>query len=229
LPPADMRRAYFDTVSYSEGVNFGDTKFGFALLADVRWGGVNLANVDWSHVKMVGDEFAAGRQNSLKSEPKSRSIRLAEYGAAVRATRQLSTALQSQGLNEQAAYFGYRAQRLQRQVLWRQRKLGQYTFSFLLDALAGYGYKPVRSLIAYLIVIFGFMGLFLFNAHVATPHLRWDEALVLSVSSFHGRGFFSQNITLGDTYARLAAVEAVIGLLIEINFIATFTQRFFGR
>jgi len=49
------------------------------------------------------------------------------------------------------------------------------------------------------------------------------------VSSFHGRGFFSQNITLGDTYARLAATEAVIGLVIEISFIATFTQRFFGK
>ena len=51
---------------------------------------------------------------------------------------------------------------------------------------------------------------------------------MLSVSSFHGRGFFPQSITLGDTYARLAAIEAVFGLLIEISFIATFTQRFFG-
>jgi len=33
----------------------------------------------------------------------------------------------------------------------------------------------------------------------------------------------------GDTFARLAAAEAVLGLLIEISFIATFTQRFFGR
>ena len=73
------------------------------------------------------------------------------------------------------------------------------------------------------------MGLYLLNAQFVTPHLRWDEALVLSVSSFHGRGFFSQNITLGDTYARLATAEAVIGLFIEISFIATFTQRFLSR
>jgi len=59
--------------------------------------------------------------------------------------------------------------------------------------------------------------------------LERQEALVLSVSSFHGRGFFSQEISLGDTYARLAAVEAVIGLMIEISLIATFTQRFFGK
>ena len=69
----------------------------------------------------------------------------------------------------------------------------------------------------------------LLNAHFIAPHLTWDEALVLSVSSFHGRGFFTQNVTLGNTYARLAAIEAVVGLVIEISFIATFTQRFFGK
>jgi hypothetical protein len=36
-------------------------------------------------------------------------------------------------------------------------------------------------------------------------------------------------ISLGDTLAPLAAGEAIIGLLIEITFIATFTQRFFAR
>ncbi len=36
------------------------------------------------------------------------------------------------------------------------------------------------------------------------------------------------NITLSDTRAVLAAFEAVIGLFIEISFIAPFTKRFFG-
>jgi hypothetical protein len=44
----------------------------------------------------------------------------------------------------------------------------------------------------------------------------------------HGRGFFQPVQSLGDPVAILAAGEAVIGLLIEISFIATFTQRFFG-
>jgi hypothetical protein len=33
----------------------------------------------------------------------------------------------------------------------------------------------------------------------------------------------------GDPIAILAALEAVFGLIIEISFIATITQRFFGR
>ena len=47
--------------------------------------------------------------------------------------------------------------------------------------------------------------------------------------SFHGRGFFpalSQETNLHDPLVMLAVAEAIIGLLIEISFIATFTQRF---
>jgi hypothetical protein len=36
-------------------------------------------------------------------------------------------------------------------------------------------------------------------------------------------------LALNDPIAIVAAAEAIIGLLIEITFIATFTQRFFAR
>jgi hypothetical protein len=55
------------------------------------------------------------------------------------------------------------------------------------------------------------------------------KLLVLSISSFHGRGLFPNGLRLGDPIAILAAVEAIIGLRIEITFIATFTQCFFAR
>ncbi|MGZ3678135.1 MAG: hypothetical protein ACXWQR_06155 [Ktedonobacterales bacterium] len=45
----------------------------------------------------------------------------------------------------------------------------------------------------------------------------------MSVRSVH------QVMTTGDTLARLAAGEAIAGLLLEITFIATFTNRFFAR
>jgi len=197
-------------------------------LADAQWGNVNLAVVKWSEVDMLGDEYEA-RQTTRAGKSKNSVSRLEEYEAAVRANRQLAVALRAQGLDEEAARFAYRAQLLQRIVLRRQGKFGSYLLSLLLDLLAGYGYRPGRSLMVYLLVIFAFMGLYLLNAHGAAMHLSWDEALVLSVSSFHGRGFFLQNAALGDPFVRLAAAEAVLGLLIEISFIATFTQRFFGR
>jgi hypothetical protein len=56
--------------------------------------------------------------------------------------------------------------------------------------------------------------------------LQWYEALVLSLSSFHGRGFFPSQIGLGDPLAMVAACEAVMGLFIELILIATFSKRF---
>ncbi|HEX6797923.1 MAG TPA: hypothetical protein VF116_09455 [Ktedonobacterales bacterium] len=90
----------------------------------------------------------------------------------------------------------------------------------------------------YLASVFGFAVLyFLASRGYITFGLRpsqfvslpWYEALVLSVSSFHGRGFFQPVNSLGDPVAILAALEAVVGLVIEVSFIATFTQRFFAR
>jgi hypothetical protein len=185
--------------------------------------------VDWMHMKMLGDEFDARQMKKYNRETIVRESQLNMYHSAVRANRQLAVVLRDQGLNEEANRFAYRGHVLQRKVLQQRQKYLHYLGSWLLDLLAGYGYKPWRSVVSYLVIIFGFMSLYLLNAHFSTPHLSWDEALVLSVSSFHGRGFFTQNITLGDTYARLAAAEAVVGLLIEISFIATFTQRFFGK
>jgi uncharacterized protein YjbI with pentapeptide repeats len=229
LPAAHLQYTFFNLGSTLEDTDLGNEQDGYVRLVDVRWGGVNLAPVNWSQVKMLGNEQEARQRKTTEGKTKDKTIRLKEYEVAVRANRQLAIALQEQGLNEDAARFAYRAQRLQRVVLRRQHKFGSYFFSGFLDLIAGYGYRPGRSLFAYLIIIFGFMGLYLLNAHFVSPHLTWDEALVLSVSCFHGRGFFAQDITLGTTYARLAAAEAIVGLLIEISFIATFTQRFFGK
>ena len=43
-----------------------------------------------------------------------------------------------------------------------------------------------------------------------------------------GCGFFPEQFRPGDPQSAIAAIAAVIGLLIEICFIVTFTQRFLG-
>jgi hypothetical protein len=73
-------------------------------------------------------------------------------------------------------------------------------------------------------------GLLTFGLAPSTYHqLPWYEAIVLSVASFHGRGFFQPVQSPGDPIAILASIEAVFGLFIEVSFIATFTQRFLGK
>ncbi len=112
----------------------------------------------------------------------------------------------------------------------RIRKFRSYVFSLLLDGIAGYGYKPGRSAIVYLLVITIFASIyFVLGMTIGTHYLTWYEALVVSLTAFHGRGFFSDQFKPGDPQALAAAIEAVVGLLIEISFIATFTQRFLGK
>ncbi len=109
-----------------------------------------------------------------------------------------------------------------------QVNYGRYIFALFLNVLAGYGYRPGRSLLCYLVVIFGFATSYYAIGHI--PLL--PNAFVLSLTSFHGRGFFpglESKTTLDNPLVVLAAIEAVVGLFIEISFIATFTQRFFGK
>ena len=151
--------------------------------------------------------------------------------------RQVATVLRDQGLDEDADRLAYRAKVLQRHVLLRQLHWGRTFGSWLLDLISGYGYKPLRSIVTYLVVIASFAAAyFALTNFTLTPFLpshssplAWYEAIVLSISSFHGRGLFPSGLSLGDPVAILAAFEAIIGLLIEITFIATFTQRFFAR
>ncbi len=114
-------------------------------------------------------------------------------------------------------------------LFWYQRKFGQCLFSLFLDLLAGYGYKPWRSFIAYLLVIITFATAYFTIGQKVGPVLSPLGSFVFSMTSFHGRGFFPGGIALDDPLTVLAALEAFVGLIIEVTFIATLTQRLFGK
>jgi hypothetical protein len=215
-------------------------------VSGVIWGGAQLDEVQrWP--KRLGDERLPGkpryRDESIPLHPIERILvyredRPDEYRFTARAYRNLSIALRSQGLLIPASNY-----RLREQVLERKAKLFEFSllgwiFSWLLNLVAGYGERPVRAFIAYLLVLFGFAGAYLATTNglltfgaiaTTTQPLHWYEAVILSISAFHGRGFFQPVQSLGDPVAILAAFEALIGLFIEITFIATFSQRFFAR
>ncbi|MEO8954886.1 MAG: pentapeptide repeat-containing protein [Ktedonobacteraceae bacterium] len=234
LTPANLQGAFLNTATILEDIVFGDEQFGFVSLADIHWGGANLSVVQWEAVTMLGDERRA-RQTSW----------LYNYSGAVRAYRQLATALQEQGLNEEAAPFAYRAQVLQRRVLWRQmlqlrrqgrkgigqlaRKMIDYLFSWLLDLCAGYGYKPLRALFAYLLVIAAFMILYYVQGIVYGTHLSWEQLLTVSMTSFHGRSFFTDQIELSTPQAFTAVSEGFVGFIMEVSLIVIFARGFFKK
>lgn len=249
LEGADLSRAHLEGAALTD-VILGDKDQIGPRLVDVQWDSVNLAVIDWSQVMLLGDEQEARQKHDIVGVQKRKGWRLSEHKAAVRANRQLSVVLQSQGLNEDAARFAYRAQLLQRAAFGfqmiqdgislrqRLRAMWGWLFSWFLFLLAGYGYKPLRSFLAYLLVIAGFATAYYLLGlndlvgphHVPGPHyLSWYEAFVVSMTAFHGRGFFVGTFSPGDPQALVAAIEAFLGLLIEVTFIATLTQRLFSR
>lgn len=97
--------------------------------------------------------------------------------------------MRDQGLNEQAGRFAYRAQLLQRIVLRLQRQFLKYLGSWILWLIAGYGYRPLQSFLIYLL-IFGFATAYFFVGPIVGVPFSPLGAIVFSVTSFHGRGFF---------------------------------------
>ncbi len=198
-------------------------------LMDTHWGDANLAVVNWARVRLLGEERIA-RQPGRDGTGKERATRLTEFKGAVRANRQLATALQAQGLNEDAARFAYRSQVLQRKVLALQggRKAGPYLFSLFLALLTGYGYRMWRIVVAYIVLVSLFAALYYGFGLGHPPHLSGGAALILSITAFHGRVFASP-FAPDSPQSIVTAVEAVTGFTIEGIFIAMLTQRFFGR
>jgi uncharacterized protein YjbI with pentapeptide repeats len=208
-------------------------------LGDVSWNGAALSRIDWERVPRIGDESAprAGTSRAIPGGMTGDQVaalprgqaRTKRYRDAARAYQQLALALQAQGMSEPAARFAYRAQTLQRKALFRQGKLGRWAFSLALATLAGYGYRMGRILLAYLLVV-GLAALAYWGLGTVGygPQLAPHEALLVSVTAFHGR-VFAEAFQVSSPAAWVAAAEAVLGLLIEGVFIAMLTQRFFSR
>jgi uncharacterized protein YjbI with pentapeptide repeats len=227
LQGAELREAQLEGVFLNDAT-LSDERHGTVLLADIQWGEVNLAVIDWGHVTRLGDEELAQQEKDWQGEIKDAQRRIGEYKQAVRANRQLAVVLRNQGLNEEADHFAYRAQLLQRMVLWRQHTFGRWLFSLLLAVLSGYGYRIWRILAAYAVMVFVFALVYFVLGRYYPPHLPLHQALLESITAFHGRVFLEQ-FNPDTPQIWFTALEAIAGLLIEGVFIAMLIQRFFGK
>ncbi len=201
-------------------------------LADISWNNVSLARIAWETLPTLGDELQAREHRDLKWQANPAAVRLARYQAAVRAYRLLAVALRSQGLNEFADGYAYRAQLMQREVLRWQRKWGQWGVQTTLAVLSGYGYRLWRILAAYgvFLLLFTFM-YWLMGVHSFSHEPGWQalwDSFLVSLSAIHGRTMFEQ-VGAWSPAAWVAAIESVVGIVIEGVFVAMLVQRFFGK
>src|SRR5262245_18034220 len=111
---------------------------------------VNLTRIDWAHMNALGDEQDVGWRDSGEDQE-----------GVIRAYRQLAAQLRAQGMNEVADRFAYRAHVRQRGVFLPRGRIPQYLGSWIQAILAGYGYRPGRTILAYLAVLAGFTLLYM--------------------------------------------------------------------
>lgn len=218
----NLSRALMSAETVLDGTIFDTT----TKVLGLRWNGVPLDRVNWTQVSHLGDEPTTKDLHRKKAEERSKL-----YRNAVQAYHGLTVALRTQGLAKEASKFRLRELVMERKALRYERNYGGWLLNVLLGVVAGHGEKPGRAFVAYLGIVTTFAVIFWLVTnflHSGAPPLQWYEAAVLSVSSFHGRGFFTNTIQLGDPLAIVAAFEAVMGLFIELVFIATFSRRFLG-
>jgi hypothetical protein len=148
------------------------------------------------------------------------------FDDAVRVNTQLATELRRQGLGPEADHFAFEA-RLAQQRVWRlsrdwRRALANRT----LRSLCGYGFRPSLLLWWYVAVNAAAVVAYLIVDRTKYRHPSVLDAITLSLTAFHGRGFVAYGFSnLTSPAVAIAACEAVIGLFIEATFVGTFVQR----
>jgi uncharacterized protein YjbI with pentapeptide repeats len=236
LAGADLREAVLDAATTLRRIGLRDRMHGPVRLAGVRWAGVDLHAVDWAKMPVLGDELEARRGRDAEGRRKARSGRITEHVDALRVYRQLALAVDDKqeepllkvNRSKVAVNYDYRAQLLQRRVYWLRRDYGRWIFASLLWGLVGFGYRMGRILAVYALAICLFTALYLAVGAVSGPPASPLDALLTSITAFHGRVFAGQ-FSLGTPQSWVAAAESITGLIVESVFIAMLTQRFFGK
>ncbi len=232
LMGANLANAYLTGAIFS-GATVEGTNLRGATLSYARFDSVAiLGQVILDDRFELNDIFWSDMPETLDPTVGNRDDRIAACRDAARFHRRAAIALRAQGLSLWAAEQRLQELRMERQALRLQRRYGGWLFSWLLDLVAGYGEKPGRILLAYGVVLLVFtclywrMGIHSFS-HESGIRAFWDSFLV-SLSAIHGRTTFEQ-LGAWSLTAWTAAVESVIGIVIEGVFVAMLVQRFFAR
>lgn len=228
LEGVDLRRASFDARTDLTDAIIGGDRRTAPLIEGVTWGGMNLAVVDWSRFRTLGDTTLALQARTPEGKLKNRKTQLDQLSAAFRANRQLAAALRAQGFSIEADRFTFSSLLLQQQLYVASFRVAPAIGLALLGVLAGYGYKPMRAVIVYVVTLLAF-ALGYYSLQGTQGSLSIQDAIIISVTVFHGRAFFVEIFSPGSLDAALAAIEGVIGLLVEITLTAIFVQRFSSR
>lgn len=238
LNGTDLRNADLRGVDARDVKTGARTRLEGALLDTGTWlggtdwnTGVPLYNVDWKKARRLGDEQLLNRKITPKPTRKQRIATLREVAQAY---HRLAAELQKQGVVYPASTYRLREQQLLQRVARLEHRWIVWLFDGVLYIVAGYGERPLRTVGWYVFAQAIFTTLYtLIGRHGGLPFTPVDY-LEFSIAAFHGRGFFPDpmgpaSIGLDSWITHLAIPEALVGLFIEITFIAAYTKRFINQ
>jgi uncharacterized protein YjbI with pentapeptide repeats len=240
---ADLGTAYLVdadlTSGHLEGANLGGADLSKAKLDGVSIlreaildSQTELTDIAWADVKRTRADVGRSRPRG-RSRSEHRQDRIIAERDRARVARTVGLALREQGLYAQAAAYRLEELHAERRASRLGYQYGAALFSWLLDVVSGYGEKPGRTFWTYVTVIVTFTSMYSVIANIdidrRLSQVPWYEWPALSITSFHGRGFFPGTLPPHPWITALALLEAVIGLFIELVFIATFSRRFLGN
>jgi hypothetical protein len=232
--PADLRDVVMDSNTSLKGTIL-QGRFGAVQVGGVSWGEADLRGIQLSD--RLGDErpLRTYVRQSRASSPfvflrrfvkiwgvQSFDVQLSEYArSAAEANLRVAVALAKQGMRREADAYGYRARIAETWGLQNFLARRSFVSAWFLRIICGWGYRPLFTVIWYGLMLL----LFAIGYSVLGPHLNLWQSLLLSVTAFHGRGLVPAVGNVSTPVAALAAGEAVVGLVLEATFVATFVQR----
>lgn len=172
------------------GALFWRTSFHRTCLLYVQWTNATLLGIDWAHT-MLGEEYGAsiGKfRDEDDDTPQAKRLKedtIYLHKQAEQALVQVGAVLRVQGHDQDADELAYRGKVMHRRILWLQRRYLSHFGALLLDLISGYGYKPFRSFITYVLMILGFACVYFAFRDNEHPALTPPDALIFSVTSFH--------------------------------------------
>ena len=178
--------------------------------------------------------MSATRIRGFREYRKTRQQRVDDYRAAERAYRALSARLNEQGVARDAARFQYRAEVMARNANFHRGGIFYLSAlgSFLLGWFSGYGiYNIWRLLLTYVGVIAGFTAFYVVYGVVNGQPLTWSSlfsALLLSITTLHGRGFGQLTTQNSLLFSGVATFESVVGVGVEALVVAALVRRITG-
>ena len=231
LKAADLSGSFLDSSTVLDDTILGDVDRG-VYLVDIRFGDVGLGGIEWSNVTILGEEseVRAIQHKHRILNRENRELLREKCEIAIRANRQLSVALENQGLLDEAIYFIHRTKDLQRLQYWLKCEFVTLFISGLLNALTGDGYR-IRNLLGwYLITLLGFAEIYYFASRWfgSTPIDAW-RALYMSLLAFHRLPFPATPWFAPQYMSTIGIIESILGVAIEAGLIAAFTFRLLGR